>query len=195
MAGPYVITTPVQGQPIPSVGFGQAVKNAINDLDSRALALETGSQSFIKRGRRNTSTGNVTTTETGILRIDNVPVRAGSIYQISTGELNLDTDVVGTIGTAKARAFYQATTGGVCTVANGTQFGLFRAYQDDATQSNVGNLSCVYIATADGYISVLLTIVRQGGTGNVVAFASSGEPLDLFIQYGGSDPGDTGVVL
>jgi hypothetical protein len=39
MAGPYVITTPVKGQPIPAVGFGQAVKDAITDLDSRVNAV------------------------------------------------------------------------------------------------------------------------------------------------------------
>lgn len=40
MAGPYAITTPVSNQPIPSAGFGQAVKNAITDLDARVAAVE-----------------------------------------------------------------------------------------------------------------------------------------------------------
>jgi hypothetical protein len=48
MAGPYAITTPVQGQPIPSAGFGIAVKNAINDLDARTSSLETGTQPLVR---------------------------------------------------------------------------------------------------------------------------------------------------
>ena len=41
MAGPYTIATPVKGQQISSAAFGQAVKDAINDLHTRVAALET----------------------------------------------------------------------------------------------------------------------------------------------------------
>lgn len=49
MSGPYVITTPIKGQPIPTTGFGQAVKDAINDLDSRVNAVSLLAPLFDQR--------------------------------------------------------------------------------------------------------------------------------------------------
>lgn len=196
MAGPYVIQTPVQGQPASAALFGLAVKNAIIDLDSRVGALEGSQQQYIKRGRRTTSPAAVGSTETGILRIDNIPVRAGCIYNLQTAELNMDVDTNGCIAVGRIRQFYQATAGGVCTVANGSLVTLSRMTQPNATQSNVGTMNGIYIATADGYISALLTLVVQSGsTGNITLFAVPGEPLDMLVTFGGLDPGDTGVVL
>lgn len=81
MAGPYTITTPVQGQPIPSVGFGVAVKNAINDLDARTSVIE-GSllpRFYIKANA--TSRANTITpaadTGTGLI-LANIPLEIGS---------------------------------------------------------------------------------------------------------------------
>lgn len=195
MAGPYVIQTAVQGQPASASLFGLAVKNAIVDLDSRVGALETGQQAYIKRGRRTTVPATVNLTETGILRIDNIPVRAGCIYNISTAELNLDVDSNNTIAVGRIRQFYQATSGGVCTVGNGTLVSLNRMTQPNAAQSNVTTMNGIYIATADGFISALFTIVVQSGSGGITFFAAPTEPFDMFVQFGGIDPGDSGVVL
>lgn len=52
MAGPYTITTPVKGQPVPSSGFGQAVKDAINDLHTRVATLETGADPVVRLVQR-----------------------------------------------------------------------------------------------------------------------------------------------
>lgn len=191
---PYTIATPVQGQPISSGAFGIPVKNAIDDMDLRVAALETGQQAFIARARRITASGNVTTTETGVLRVDNVLVKAGSIIQVQTGPLNLDTDVAETVATARLRVAYSATTGTTATTSSGL-IGTYRANQENASQSNVGTFNGFYIVAADGYISVLLSILRQAGTGNIVAFADASNPIDLVVQFGGADPGDTGVVI
>lgn len=191
----YTITTPVKGQPVSSSLFGVAVKNAINDLDTRVAKLEGSQQLFIKRARRTTTSINITTTEIPVLRLDNVPVRAGQVYQIQTGEVNPDVDTIGTIATVRIRYFFQTTSGGLATVINSTQVGLYRVYQDDAGQSNVGNINTFYLPTADGFVSILMTVIRQGGSGIINMFATTGEPLDMYVQYGGADPGDTGVVL
>lgn len=191
---PYAIATPIGGQPVSAGAFGVPVKLAIDDIDDRISALETGSQAFIARARRTTSTGNVTTTETGVLRIDNVLVKSGSIIQVQTGPLNLDTDVAETVATARLRVAYSATTGTAATTSSG-MIGQYRANQENATQSNVGTFNGFYIVSADGYISVLLSILRQAGSGNIVCFSDSTNPTDLVVQYGGADPGDTGVVI
>lgn len=195
----YTITTPVKGQPVSSSLFGAAVKAAINDLDSRVAKLEGTQQFVIKRARRTTTTASISTTETGVLRIDNVPVRAGQIYQMQTGFINLDVDS-GTATNmqcrADIRAFYQATSGGVATVANSTSLSYYRMQQPDVTNSNVCTTNAFYVATADGFISILLTLTKQNSaTGTFSMFCTAGTPFDLMVQYNGPDPGDTGVVL
>jgi hypothetical protein len=194
MAGPYTITPPVQGQPIPSVGFGTAVKNAITDLDARMSTVEGSQQLVLKRGRRTTSTGSVTTTETGFLRLDNIPVASGRIYQINTTNINLDTSVDNDIGDVKCRVAFAASPGTLATTSS-TQLTHMRNTIDSAAQSNVLPMNAFYIAPSDGYISLLLSLVRVTGTGNLIIFASSTEILDFVVQYAGIDPGDTGVVL
>lgn len=194
MAGPYVITPPVYGQPVPPVGFGQAVKNAIEDLDVRASALETGAQALVARGRRTTSSGAITTTETGILRLDNIPVQAGKIYRISTSGINMDASVADDVATTRFRIAFGVAPGNLSSTS-AQQFGQLRLAQDNAAQSNITPGQCFYVATADGYISVLMSTVRIAGSGSIVVFCSATEILDLTVEYSGDDPGDTGVVI
>lgn len=194
MAGPYVITPPVLGQPVPPVGFGVAVKEAIEDLDARAGALETGAQSVVARGRRITSSGTITTTETGVLRLDNIPVQAGKIYRISTSGINMDTTVAGDVAACRFRLAFGVAPGNLSSTS-AAQIGQLRLAQDNAAQSNIAPGQAFYVATADGYISVLMSVVRMAGTGNIVVFASGSEILDLTVEYGGDDPGDTGVEI
>jgi hypothetical protein len=194
MAGPYTITTPVKNQPIPSAGFGLAVKNAINDLDTRAGALETNAQSIIARARRITAKSGITTTETPVLRLDNIQVKAGRIYQINTSGVNIDGSVANDIGSLIMRIAYSATIGTSATIAS-SQYGQVRSVADDPTNSNLVPLNAFYIATADGYISILLSAIRVAGSGTIQIYAAANEILDFVVQFGGTDPGDTGVVL
>ena len=194
MAGPYSITNPVQGQPISSSGFGIGVKNAINDLDSRTGALESGSQLVTKRGHRTTNTGNITTTETPILRLDDCPVRAGTIIQVSSSPLNLDTSVANDIASVKIRYKYSTVTGVPATIADG-YMGQMRLSIPDITNGPLVPLNMFYYAGADGFLSILLTAVRVSGTGNIVIVGASFDPIDMVIQDLGVDPGATGVNL
>jgi hypothetical protein len=189
------IGIPVKGQPISSGAYGIKVRDAIVDLDTRVSQVEGLQQTVIKRGRRITSTGNITTTETGFLRLDNIPVQAGRIYQINTANINVDTSVANDIADVPLRVAFSATTGTVATTAS-AKIGHLRETIDDPTQSNVLPMNAFYVAPSDGYISLLLSLVRVNATGgNLIIFASSTEILDLVVQYAGSDPGDTGVIL
>lgn len=195
MAGPYVITTPVPYQPIPSAGFGQAVKDAISDLDARTSVLETGSQAIIKRGRRVTASTGSTGSEVGVLRVDNIPVRSGKIYRVSTAGINLSTTVNNDVGSARFRVAYAVGTGTVANLSS-TQIGQMRNTIDVTNNTNVIPGQCFYVASADGYISIMLTVQRIAGSGTVTIYAvSPAEPLDLVIEYAGTDPGDTGVII
>lgn len=194
MAGPYTIAVPVSGQPISSSLFGIPVRDAINDLHTRTALIEANTQKMVKRGRRVTAKTGITTTETGVLRVDDVPVIAGGAYRIMTSNLNLDSTVANDSLTARMRVLFSASTGSPATTAS-PQIASMRNTQDKTTYSNLIPLSGFYFPGSSGFISVLISGVRADGTGTMQFFASAGEPLDLTIEYAGADPGDTGVIL
>jgi hypothetical protein len=148
----------------------------------------------VARGRRTTATGNITTTETGVLRIDNIPVFDVKGYRILTSNLNLDASVANDIADARIRVVQSPTTGTAATISS-TQICHMRTTIDDIALSNVLPVSGYYWPSSDGYLSVLLTCQRVAGTGNIVVFCSSTELLDMVVEELGADPGDTGVVI
>lgn len=159
--------------------------NALTDRDNGVLP-----QGVIKRGRRSTATGNVTTTETGVLRVDSIPVYAGRLYKITTNGINIDTSVDNDVASVRIRA----STSGSATITS-TLLGTLRCTIDSATQSNILPDAAFYIASADGTLSVLLSLIRVTGTGNIVVFCDATNYLDMVIEDMGIDPGDTGVVI
>lgn len=146
---------------------------------------------IIARGRRTTSTGNITTTETGVLRLDSVPVTSGRIYKISTNGVNMDTSVDNDVASAKIRI----NTSGTATTSSTPVFLPLRQNIDSAAQSNIVPMECFYVATTTGNISILLSMVRQSGTGNIILFATSTDYLEMIVEDMGVDPGDTGVTI
>lgn len=188
------IQVPVSGQPISSSLFGVAARNAIIALDNRVTPLETQNQRIVKRGRRTTaSIATITTTETPFLRVDNIPVINAGIYRISTSNINMDTSIANDIGAIRCRVA-TGVLGTAATIAS-TQIGQLRNTIDDPTNSNVHSMQQFYVATADTYLSVLLSCIRISGTGNLQVFCSGTDILDLTIEYAGTDPGNTGVIL
>lgn len=144
----------------------------------------------IARGRRTTATGNITTTETGVLRIDSIPVKAGRGYQIATSNINMDGSVANDIYAARIRI---STTGTATT--SSTQIANIRQTSDDPTNSNIFPENTYYFPSADATLSVLLSAVRTAGTGNLVVFCSATDILDMCVVDLGVAPSDTGVVI
>lgn len=159
--------------------------NILTDAQDSPLPLGE-----IKRGRRTTATGNITTTETGVLRVDSIPVYGGRAYRITTSNINLDTSIDDDVAAARIRI---STSGNATT--SSTQIGELRNTIDDASQSNKDVLNCMYYPSSDGTLSVLLSAIRMAGTGNIVVFCSGTEILDLVITDEALAPSDTGVVI
>ncbi len=152
----------------------------------------------VKRGRRTTAKTGITTTETGVLRVDDIPVKNGHLYAILVTNANLDVGTAGDVVDARTRLAYSVTTGTPATVAGvgtSTSIASIRVYQGSEPNSTKIPLLCFYPATADGYLSVLLTLIRVAGTGSAQWFCSGVDICDLLILDMGLDPGDTGVVL
>lgn len=188
-----LIQVPVSGQPISAAEFGIRVRDAIVNLDARVTPLEVQQQRVIKRGRRTTTSSVATTTEIAVLRVDNIPIINGGLYRIATSSLNMDTSAPNDI----SRAVIRVATGVFGTTATiaSTQISYIRNTIDDITNSNVIPQQTFYVSTADTYMSMLLSVQRVAGTGNIIMFASGTEVLDFTVEYAGPDPGDTGVVL
>jgi len=192
---PYAIQIPVAGQPISQSLYGVAVRNAIMNLDLRVAALEASAQKLVKRGKRSTNSGTFTTTETPTLRLDDIPVVAGGAYRVMTSQLAVGSSVVGTSALIRLRYVFSGATGTPATISS-TQLGAVRIFQDDTGQINTTSLSAFYFATASGYLSLLVSAVRVGtGTGTLTFYGAGGDAYDVTVEFAGSDPGDSGVVL
>lgn len=193
----YLIQQPIQGTPISSSLFGVRVRDAISNLDDRATLLEEDQQAIIARTRRITAkvvAAASSGTEFGYVRLDNIPVKNGRAYRIMTAQCNLDTDTANDVMTGRIRVAYASTPGTLATTAS-LQIGSMRQTQSNITQSFLIPMSCFYLATADGYISLMVTGQRVAGTGGIQFFASSTEIFDLTVEYAGPTPADTGVAL
>lgn len=188
-----LIAIPVQGQPISTSQYGIPVRNAINDLDTRVITLETDTQKLIKRGRRTTAKTPITT-ESGYARLDDIPVLAGAAYRIMTSMINLDSTVDNEVMTAYCRVLQSASPGTPATTAD-TAITRMRVFQDANANSNTVPMSAFYFASTAGFLSVLISGQRNTALGTMQFFASAGEPFDLTVEYAGQDPGDEMILL
>lgn len=144
----------------------------------------------LARGRRISTTSELTS-ETGFIRLDGIPVKAGRMYEITASNMNIDTSVDNSIGAVRCRV----ETGGSTATTSSTQIGQVRYTDDSAATSNVLPLQVYYVPSSDTTLSVLLTVGLVTGTGTVKVYASSVEIFDLVVRDLGADPGDTAVLL
>lgn len=175
MALPWAV-----GDPVTADGL-----NDMTNADTAPVA-----KGVIARGRRTTSTSTITTTETGVIRLDSIPVYAGRGYMLMTNNVNIDTSVANDIATATLRI----STSGSATTAS-TFVNALRTTIDDATNSNILNQVGFYYPASDATLSVLLSLVRTAGTGNIIMFSSGAQFTDLLVVDLGIVPADTAVII
>lgn len=154
-----------------------------------ALGWKAGT--VIARGRRTTNSA-TTTSEVGVLRLDDVPLVGGRLYWIGTNAVALDTG--NTADSARCNLRY--TTDGSTPTTSSTALAMGQAKPVDAAVAETVSVSAFYIPASDETFSVLLTVQRATGTTAAVGLTGgTGQPspIDLFIQDCGVDPGDTGT--
>jgi hypothetical protein len=153
------------------------------------VAALTNPGRVIARGRRTSSPTQITA-ETGVLRIDDVPITGGRLYWIGTGPVGLDVAVAGDT----VRISLRYTTNGATPTTASTLLTFAQADVADAGASTSLPVGAFYAPPADQTLSVLLTHSRSAGAGGVVgAVAGTDFPIDLYIVDCGVDPGDTGT--
>lgn len=137
---------------------------------------------------RVTPTGNVTTTETGVFRFDDLPIISGHLYRLTVSNINVDGDTgldgdnLNQIWLVRLRLATDTVMGTLATTSS-TQSNSLRQSIDDATNSNIVPWVSYWEAPADGFLSALWTVVRQGGeAGNIVWFCSSTDHADFVVE-------------
>jgi hypothetical protein len=176
----FPIIAPEDGDLI-DPAWAELITDAVNDHEDRVDTIEATS-GIVAYGNRTTDTGNITTTETGCVRLDSIPMISGYRYMVSVSGRpysSVSTD------TYKAR-FRMDTTGAAATTAStllGTTFEMDQAH------------NCTHWATytpgSNQTVSILFTLIRAVGSGNVKL--NGDNFFEMKVENLGLDPGDTGV--
>lgn len=145
-----------------------------------------------KRGRRDTNssaTNAGTGAEIGVLRLDDLGLKAGIAYEVRTGNLRVDLSVT----TDRPKITLRHSTSGAATNSSdeiGRNEGATNPGDNNSFPPVVG---WIFPATDQPNASVRLSISRPTGTGTVNLIADTGHGIQLYVIPHGTDPGDTGV--
>lgn len=148
----------------------------------------------IARGLRITSSSG-TTTEVGVLRIDDIPIFEGRLYRVAMATSCIYNSTVA--NDLMEGRFYYSITGAAVVGTN--LFGTLSIETRTASgaQYTDGTMALLPspVATGDGTgtLSVLFAILRTAGAGTISMPASVNYPIHMVVEDMGVDPGDTGV--
>jgi len=167
--------------------WGKPVTDAINDFQNRLAALETAP--ILKAIGIRTSNSSTTTTEVGVLRIDDIVTTAGHRYEIKVNAIALHSTVNGDV----VRANIRYTTDGSTPTTASTALTDAQLTVNNTTFPTTNIASGSLVATLGQVLSVLLSVQRISGSGNAQILGSATFPIELYINDLGPDSGDVGV--
>lgn len=151
--------------------------------------VATSGRGAIARGLRITNSS-TTTTEVGVLRIDNIPVFEGRLYRVwlATSVIFFSTVANDLL---EGRFYYSLT--GLATIGVNL-FGTISIESRTAGGAQYTDGTGAFLPSpGTGTMSVLFTVLRTAGTGTISVQASANYPVHLVVEDIGPDPGDTGV--
>ncbi len=144
----------------------------------------------VARGRRETFSS-TTTTEVAVMGLYGIAVKAGRSYRCSTSPLECDSSVA----TDTVRIYFRYATAGDTPTTSSTVLAWNQIRLSDSGVTEGITLDTRYNPAADGILSLLLTVNRAAGSGNVGLGGSSEFPIEMFVDDMGPDPGNTGIAL
>jgi hypothetical protein len=159
---------------------GQIANPDTYNVDTRKL---------IARARRETDS-TAGTTEAGVLRIDGIAVKSGRHYRISTSPLQVNSTVLNDVVTVRIRI----ATDGTTATTSSTQLDQMTA-DHNITAGKGWPIITEHTPGADQTCSVLLTVARTSGTGNVKIEGNAVYPICVWVDDMGPDTGDVGIEL
>lgn len=149
----------------------------------------------VGRARRITNSSTTTsTTRVAVLELDDIAIKAGRLYEISTSGLTIDGP---TANDTMAIDILYTTDGSTpttsSTVLPGSQIEI---QQPNATPFASGSIHTTYTPAADETLSLLMCIRHTAGTGAMAINATGSATIcEMLVIDRGEDPGDTGVDL
>lgn len=168
------------------------IKNAADDAEAALNTLLAMVPTWSKRAERTTDGTATTTTEQGFLRLDSVPIVTGKGVRIWVPPLIFDSTVAGDL----IQAVIRVSTSGAATTSSTALTVLAKRAFSAAGNQETGGLEIPYIPATTGNLSILLSYVRAGGTGNVRLRANSSIPAQINVDsYNGTAPANTGTSL
>jgi hypothetical protein len=146
------------------------------------------SRGSIAWGRRTTiSSTSTSSTALGVLRIDNIALKAGRAYTIATGTLH----PTSTVNTDNIRLEIRISTSGTATTSSSVLVGA-QAYE---VYGNTSMLRAKYVPGADQTVSILLCVARESGTGNVQLYADGTRITEMDVIDDGPSVSNTGTAV
>lgn len=157
-----------------------------------ASDVATSGATVIARGFRTTSS-TATTTEVGVLRLDNIPVFEGRLYRVWLATSALWNSTVAA-DLMEGRFYYGFGATATPAVIGTNLFGVLSiAARSAAGAQFSGSVGSFLVSPGTGIMSVLLTVLRTAGAGSVSITSSASYPIHLVVEDIGPDPGDTGI--
>lgn len=171
--------------PAPTLPPGTLPSTTFNALAAYVDDTRTG----IKAIGIRTSNSSTTTTEVGVLRIDDIPITGGHRYEIKTNSIIIHSTTANDV----VRAAIRYTTDGSTPSTSSTQLCVAQDAIVNTSFPPSTVASGTYVPATDETLSVLLTVSRQTGAGNVQIIGSATLPTELTIVDLGIDTADVGV--
>lgn len=171
--------------PAPQMQTGAFTSTIFNALAEYVDAIRTG---ILAIGIRTTNSS-TTTSEVGVLRLDDVPITGGHRIEVKTNSITLHSSVNADV----VRAIIRYTTDGSTPTTSSTALCDAQLTVNNTTFPTTSIASGTYVPASNETLSALLTVSRQSGSGNAQLLGSSSFPLELTIVDLGVDSGDVGV--
>lgn len=157
-------------------------------------ASDINSAGIVGRGLR-TSVQTCTGAEIGIIRLDNLQLLNGHGYLVLVGNLRVDMTVV----TDRPKFLIRYNLTGTATTASSALCRVERAIPTNGDDLNSFPMPVGWIYPVADTVSasVLLTLVRASGSGNILCppAVAADEPVTLTVIDYGVAPPDTGVII
>lgn len=146
---------------------------------------------LVAYGQR-TSSSTATTTEQEVLRLDGVDLKSGKRYEFKTNTVQPVSSIANDYVAIKLRY----VTGGATATSSSTALVVSQLRITGASGNETTQAVVTYAPSGgDEELSLILTVARVSGTGNVSITGASTNPIELMVIDLGPDPGNTGMSL
>lgn len=153
-----------------------------------AADVNNGPRLIARHKRTSNATATSGSTEQRIMRIDSIALTGGKLYRICTGPIIVD----GSVANDAVRLILRASSSGTATTSS-TQLAIDQTVVPNISLPQALLVDADYAPAGDETLSVLVSYVRQSGTGVFQALGDATFPMLLRVYDCGDDPGDTGT--